>query len=371
LAENIVSDEPGKDDRRSQAAPAAPPDGFDPPAEAVKIAELLLRSAARLVANADQRTLVAGLCEALTQMTPNILLAWTWFGPISQRPIVPQIIAGRASAYAQALSIDENEITRQGPVFRALAEGSTEPVTISATSSFEPWRRAVVDHGIRTALALPLPSATPGQRGVFVLYADRPKYFESVGISMFEALAELFGALLSAAGARSALELAAYSDALTGLGNRHMLGPIERSLYRLNEATPTSAVLLLDLDHFKEINDHFGHQAGDQVLQELAGQLRSLLRGNDAVLRWGGEEFLVCLPNTTCEQALAVAEKIRSEVEKSRYVNGRVLLTISVGVADLDVNVPLPKAIEHADAGLYEAKRDGRNCVRSASKPQT
>ena len=364
-----MSDVPRKDDTTSQVAPT-PPDGFDPPAEAVKIAELLLRSAARLVSSADQRTLVAGLCEALTEMTPNILLAWTWFGPSSQRPIVPQIIAGRASAYAQALSIEENEVTRQGPVFRALAEGSTEPVTISATSSFEPWRRAVADHGIRTALALPLPSATPGQRGVFVLYADRPKYFERVGIPMFEALAELFGALLSAAGARSALELAAYSDALTGLGNRHMLGPIERSLYRLNEAAPTSAVLLLDLDHFKEINDHFGHQAGDQVLRELAGQLRSLLRGHDAVLRWGGEEFLVCLPNTTCDQALAVAEKIRAEVEQSRYVNGRVLLTISVGVADLDVNVPLPKAIEHADAGLYEAKRDGRNCVRTASKPQ-
>jgi diguanylate cyclase (GGDEF)-like protein len=125
--------------------------------------------------------------------------------------------------------------------------------------------------------------------------------------------------------------------------------------------------LLLDLDHFKALNDTYGHLAGDQVLIGFARDLESCLRHSDIVCRWGGEEFIVMLKDTDAETGLKIAEKIRRHVEQQRYAyNGNVLhLTVSIGLTTLQANDTLHTLLSRADHAMYRAKQSGRNrtCV--------
>lgn len=134
----------------------------------------------------------------------------------------------------------------------------------------------------------------------------------------------------------------------------------------------TAALVMFDLDHFKRINDKFGHAAGDEVLKNLARLVRESMREHDELYRYGGEEFLLLLPETGNEGELTVAEKVRRAVETQRFRHdGKALpvITVSVGVACLpDKGTSLSEALAAADAALYRAKQRGRNCVVSAKK---
>jgi diguanylate cyclase (GGDEF)-like protein len=126
-------------------------------------------------------------------------------------------------------------------------------------------------------------------------------------------------------------------------------------------------VLLIDADHFKSINDRFGHDDGDRVLLELVASIRRMLRANDLVGRVGGEEFLVLSPSVKEGDLLALAERIRTAVEHTPFhINGQsYALTVSIGAAIASSSEPdMMAARRRADAALYEAKRAGRNCVR-------
>ncbi len=170
--------------------------------------------------------------------------------------------------------------------------------------------------------------------------------------------------------ARILARLAAY-DELTGAFNRlglsyFLKSEVERSL-RYRE--PLSA-LMIDIDHFKPVNDLHGHPAGDRVLRRIAGLISSNLRGSDLLCRYGGEEFLAILPHTGPEQAREVGERIRKEVEGASFQTGEaeVSLTVSVGAAPLDpaAKDPAKDMIVSSDRALYRAKREGRNRVRLA-----
>lgn len=156
-------------------------------------------------------------------------------------------------------------------------------------------------------------------------------------------------------------------DPLTGVTNR--LGLLEASESLLEQARATQepiGVLLIDADHFKSINDRFGHDDGDRVLMELVTNIRCMLRGGDLVGRVGGEEFLVLSPSVKKPDLLALAERIRSAIERtSFYIAGQTYaLTVSIGAALADANEPdMMAARRRADNALYEAKRAGRNCV--------
>jgi two-component system cell cycle response regulator len=165
------------------------------------------------------------------------------------------------------------------------------------------------------------------------------------------------------------LELAV-TDQLTGLHNRrYMSGQLEALVRRSSHdgADPVS-LLLVDIDHFKKINDSFGHDVGDEVLREFAVRLASNVRAIDLPVRYGGEEFVVVMPDTEVVDARRIAERIRLHVAGSpfRVMGGQELLsvTISIGVA---VSLPgegRPEALlKRADEALYEAKSTGRNCV--------
>lgn len=129
------------------------------------------------------------------------------------------------------------------------------------------------------------------------------------------------------------------------------------------------AVLMVDIDRFKSINDTHGHLVGDEVLRRIARQLSRLLRTSDAIVRYGGEEFLLLLADVTLSEAMRVAERARRAIEDQTILVGEAQLhvTVSMGVEAQRLREPLGATVERADAALYRAKRDGRNRVLSAS----
>ncbi|CAO3355735.1 GGDEF domain-containing protein [Azospirillum palustre] len=162
------------------------------------------------------------------------------------------------------------------------------------------------------------------------------------------------------------LSLMAELDSLTGIGNRRWL---ERMLP--GHLRPGDTVFCIDLDHFKRINDRFGHAAGDTVLVAVAATLRNLKRSDDVLARMGGEEFLLFLPELRTSDALPVAERIREAIQAIPFqLQGNPLgVTASIGVAQVArLGESWPDLVHAADMALYEAKRDGRNRVAHAPR---
>ncbi|KQQ12017.1 diguanylate cyclase [Methylobacterium sp. Leaf123] len=166
------------------------------------------------------------------------------------------------------------------------------------------------------------------------------------------------------------------TDPLTGLANRRGLFAAISKRAGLSPAPPRSAILLADIDHFKAINDTYGHEGGDAALVGFAERLRGVMRKNDLVARWGGEEFLVVLDQADIAVAAAVAERLRKSAAGQPFtVNGApVTVTASIGVAVVAAGEErIDAALSRADAALYAAKRAGRNrvCLEAPPQPDT
>lgn len=159
------------------------------------------------------------------------------------------------------------------------------------------------------------------------------------------------------------------TDNLTGLPNRRALGDeLARELSRARRHDLPTSFLMIDIDHFKHINDTFGHQAGDAVLVNVAAAVRSQTRNQDTVARFGGEEIAVLMPQTTIADAVSVAERIRAAVEAlvSRYRGNEIRVTVSLGCAALsEADIHFEDLVRRADDKLYEAKHAGKNRVAS------
>lgn len=155
-------------------------------------------------------------------------------------------------------------------------------------------------------------------------------------------------------------------DQLTGaLNRRGMEEAFERELSRVARLATPLAVALLDIDHFKRLNDSLGHQAGDRALVHLAQVVRQLLRPTDSLARYGGEEFLILLPNTELDEAHKVMQRVQRELTRQFFMheNQRVLITFSAGVVQLAPGEDREAVIARADAAMYRAKTGGRNRV--------
>jgi diguanylate cyclase (GGDEF)-like protein len=169
------------------------------------------------------------------------------------------------------------------------------------------------------------------------------------------------------------LNLLAATDPLTGLANRRLTLQLLDQLARDARLDLAPVVLLCDLDHFKQINDGWGHAMGDQVLVAVANGLRASTRDSDTVARWGGEEFLVVLPATRGSEATELAERLRQRVEALQVADRHqcpVPVTLSIGIATLAANETGSSWLKRADEALYRAKNDGRNCCRMADPPE-
>ncbi len=166
--------------------------------------------------------------------------------------------------------------------------------------------------------------------------------------------------------AYSQLEKVAYLDPLTGLINRRaMYDRINENVARSRRSGEGFCVVMADIDHFKRINDRYGHVCGDFALKQVARVLRSNIRAEDYVARWGGEEFLMAFASTGLEQALRLAEKLRRAVEESAlvYQDNCLPITLTLGVAAFAENGNVEDMLNEADVMLYQGKKKSRNCV--------
>jgi diguanylate cyclase len=166
--------------------------------------------------------------------------------------------------------------------------------------------------------------------------------------------------------AERALEESAMTDPLTGLLNRRGITEfLKNEVSRFQRTATPFTLLLADLDHFKNVNDSDGHDAGDAVLVQAAARLKAAVRAQDSVSRWGGEEFLMLLPATAVEGGAVVAEKIRQQFAAQPFaIEGKQTgLTVSIGIAAFGTDDNLDECIKQADRALYRAKQAGRNRV--------
>ena len=160
-------------------------------------------------------------------------------------------------------------------------------------------------------------------------------------------------------------ELLSITDTLTNLYNRNKIDALLVKESKLvNRGSPVFSIILLDIDHFKLINDQYGHLMGDQVLREIARCLKHNIRETDYVGRWGGEEFMVICANTSLMGAEALAEMLRAKMEQAEFPE-HIHATSSFGVAEYFPGESIDSLIKRADEGLYWAKNSGRNCVRT------
>lgn len=198
-----------------------------------------------------------------------------------------------------------------------------------------------------------------------IVFSRHRRYVESELETLENLMSCLLFPLRNALKYHHALK-AATTDALTACGNRQAL---ESSLHReINLAQRDDipmSVIMFDFDHFKQINDNYGHQGGDYVLKRASLDIKNMIRKTDLLFRYGGEEFVILLHKTNLEGARIVAEKIRRQVEANAitFQEQPLSATVSLGVATLNEQDGISSIIERADKALYEAKHQGRNRV--------
>jgi len=165
------------------------------------------------------------------------------------------------------------------------------------------------------------------------------------------------------------VERLAVTDTLTETYNRRKFDEIVvKEHHFANHGGAPFSLIMFDIDHFKKVNDKFGHRTGDLVLKHLSSLIRGLVRQGDLLIRWGGEEFLILLPSTQIEEAGPFAERVRREVEQEHFP-GAGTITISLGVAQLREGDSTDTLLTRVDHALYQAKQGGRNRVVMCSEP--
>jgi len=205
--------------------------------------------------------------------------------------------------------------------------------------------------------------------GSMQLFSAQPENFSKEDAQLLWILSLVAENLLTREYANEGLLRFAFTDYLTGLRTRgYFEQQLELEFKRSERRKQKFALLMIDIDHFKQVNDTFGHHIGDQLLRDVTSILMKDMREVDTVARYGGEEFVIILPETTETGALYVAQRLRRAVEQARFFAGSPnavqRLTISIGVAVYDTDAQFKRdLIEFADAALYAAKHEGRNRV--------
>jgi diguanylate cyclase (GGDEF)-like protein len=237
----------------------------------------------------------------------------------------------------------------------------------------DPMPILVLDEGSgrsESLLAVPL-RARNRTLGALVLTGARGS-FDASSRRVLEILANQAAATIQLIKDKEQQRQLAVRDGLTGLYNRRAFGELLASSIANEDRRPGGSLglVILDLDHFKKLNDTYGHPAGDAALRSLARLLNQHLRKGDQAARYGGEEFVVILPGSDEERSMGAAERLRSALEKHRFVfeGARIPLSASLGVAIWPADGKEPEALLSAsDRALYAAKQTGRNRVVAAS----
>lgn len=347
---------------------------MEPIQEQLLISKALLAATASLAQGSTPEEVLKAACSAPVSSSQHICLAWMYLGNPDSEVISPSYSIGRASGFTEDLLIDLSPEAMQGPGRRSLAMNKPVLVDVQSDPTYGPWRKRAIQFGMQAALTLPIGSASDAYRGLIVIFADFPAYFEQVGIEAFSAFSQLATVALEQARLKMMLEKMASFDHTTGLLNRRAFTEvIQREYAQSKRARKPFSMLLMDLDRFKLLNDNYGHETGDRILRGVSEISRSALRSCDWMGRWGGEEFLAILPDADEKAAQAIAERLRESIDQfSIEFNGQnIKTTMSIGIASYPQDGETPDfLIRAADAALYEAKKTGRNRVVSAKEKQ-
>jgi diguanylate cyclase (GGDEF)-like protein len=218
------------------------------------------------------------------------------------------------------------------------------------------------------ALAIPLMVSNRTMGSLQLFSADSAR-FSPADAQLLWILSLIAETLLTREYANQGLITFAFTDYLTGLKTRgYFEQQLDLELKRADRKRTEFALLMVDIDFFKPLNDRYGHHVGDQVLRDVAALLVKDMRDIDTVARYGGEEFVMILPETNTDEAIRVAQRLRLAVERAKFFAGSAgaveHLTISIGIASFDPEIQSKRElIERADAALYEAKARGRNQI--------
>jgi diguanylate cyclase (GGDEF)-like protein len=288
--------------------------------------------------------------------------------------LVKAAVGPRAEAAADSrIALDE------GVAGRVLREGRPLVVRDLVASGHAP---APPERDYKTASFISYPLTIGGRRVGVLNVTDKAGggQYDDVDLNLLDMLAPQMALALDRAEwhqKATQFQLLSITDALTGLLNRRYLEErLSEELERSKRHRFAMSFLMLDIDNFKAYNDRHGHQAGDVALQLTAQSLKSALRSEDVAARYGGEEFSVLLPQTSAQEALVIAERIRRRVESTPFphASGRVggIITVSVGISSFGPGLETPESVVRAaDQALYRAKSRGRNRLESYAPPAT
>ena len=209
---------------------------------------------------------------------------------------------------------------------------------------------------------------TRGEHFQNVISSDVMDGFQFLNIAINFLAIGLLGYALRTSSMRAEWEMEqlAITDALTGLYNRRKIyAVVEMEQARLQRSGKSSVLVISDIDLFKEVNDQYGHDSGDYVLREVSALMLSTLRKQDVISRWGGEEFIMLLPETDMAGAKRVIEVLREVIASHDFKHNskQMTVTMTFGMALLDGRQPIEAVLKQADKFLYQGKEKGRNCV--------
>lgn len=262
---------------------------------------------------------------------------------------------------SSALPAVEHEINRRGLILRRQAT--------AGLALQQPARSSAGGPVVAMEALVPFQVRAPGW-GVLLLRREGGEGFTTDEMSVIGELARVVQLQVDQAAAAVKLRRSAEVDALTGSMNRRTIDILtERTFTEAERSGRPVSVLFIDLDHFKSVNDRFGHACGDECLRAVSTALRGVLSEADMFGRYGGEEFIAVLPGRDGADARALGERMRIAVEnvEVRHEGQRVRLTVSIGIATRQQGEDTPAAaIARADKALYAAKRQGRNCIQVA-----
>ena len=217
-----------------------------------------------------------------------------------------------------------------------------------------------------TASRLSIPLISFGQTlGILILNSSKPGAFHDSDLQSLESVADICANSIQNAHYIERVKQLAYLDGLTGIFNRRFFEMrINEEIERARRYGNGMAVIIADIDHFKRLNDEFGHLLGDEVLRQVSSIFHQQVRKIDVVCRYGGEEFAILLTQTNEQQALTIAEKLRRQVQQWQFPGVPRTITVSAGVAAFPTHGRnRDDIVRAADRGLYAAKQDGRNRV--------
>ncbi len=242
------------------------------------------------------------------------------------------------------------------------------PNILSENSEFPASKTVKIpEHDELSSLGIPLIYRGIVQGAMF-LQATIPNAYNPDQIRLIETIANQASIAIDNARLFDKLQVMAITDSLTGIYNRrYFFNTGESEIGRARRYESPLSIIMLDIDHFKLVNDHFGHPIGDQTLIMVTQACSVVLRKVDILCRFGGEEFVVLLPETRLDEAVIAAERIRRSIadQKLTTENGEVKVTASIGVAEFETKgETLLNLVDKVDKALYQAKGEGRNCVR-------